>query len=74
MLKDVGSQKVDITIKQLLLMVSLTQKELRKGLLALKVPKVLTPLNAKYLNVNVIQSLMCNVMDQCYIKCWWMEG
>ncbi len=39
-LKDVGSQKVDIIIKQLLLMVSSTRKELRKGLLIPKVPKV----------------------------------
>jgi hypothetical protein len=46
MVKDVGSQKVDITIEQLMAMVLLAQRELRKGLLTPKVPKVPTPLNA----------------------------
>ncbi len=45
-MKDVGSQKVNITIRQLVAMVSLVQRELRKGLLTPKVPKVPTPLNA----------------------------
>jgi ABC-type phosphate/phosphonate transport system ATPase subunit len=44
--KDVGLQKTNITIRQLVAMVSSTQKELRKWLLAPKVPKVPTPLNA----------------------------
>jgi hypothetical protein len=46
MVKDVGSQKVNITIEQLVTMVLLTRRELRKGLSTLKVPKVPTPLNA----------------------------
>jgi hypothetical protein len=45
-LKDVGSQKADIAIGQLVAMVPSTRRELRKGLLTPKVPKVLTPLNA----------------------------
>jgi len=44
--KDVGSQKADITIGQLVAMVPSTQRELRKGLSTSKVPKVPTPLNA----------------------------
>jgi hypothetical protein len=44
--KDVGSQKANITIRQLVVMVPLVRKELKKGLSALKVPKVPTPLNA----------------------------
>jgi hypothetical protein len=43
--KDVGSQKVDMTIGQLVAMVPSIQKELRNGLLAPKIPKVPTPLN-----------------------------
>jgi len=42
--KDVGSQKTDITIGQLVAMVSSGQRELRKGLSTPKVPKVPTPL------------------------------
>jgi len=44
--KDVGLQKVDITIGLLVAMVSITQRVLRKGLSTPKVPKVPTPLNA----------------------------
>jgi hypothetical protein len=44
--KDVGSQKADITIGQLVAMVPLARRELRKGLSTPKVPKVPTPLNA----------------------------
>jgi hypothetical protein len=44
--KDVGSQKADITIGQLVAMVPSTRRELRKGLSTPKVPKVRTPLNA----------------------------
>ncbi len=43
--KDVGSQKVDFTIGQLVVMVLSTWRELKKGLLTPKVPKVPTPLN-----------------------------
>jgi hypothetical protein len=46
MVKDVGSQKVDITIGQLLAMVLLARRKLRKGLSISKIPKVPTPLNA----------------------------
>ncbi len=46
MVKDVGSQKVDITIGQLVAMVSSPQRELKKGLSTPKVPKVPSPLNA----------------------------
>ncbi|KAH8932644.1 hypothetical protein BDL97_19G084500 [Sphagnum fallax] len=44
--KDVGSQKADITIGQLVAMVPSARRELRKGLSTPKVPKVPTPLNA----------------------------
>jgi len=44
--KDVGLLKANITIGQLVVMVPLARRELRKGLLAPKVPKILTPLNA----------------------------
>jgi hypothetical protein len=44
--KDVGLQKADITIGQLVAMVPSVQRELRKGLSTPKVPKVPTPLNA----------------------------
>jgi len=44
--KDVGSQKTDITIGQLVAMVPSARRELRKGLSTPKVPKVPTPLNA----------------------------
>jgi len=44
--KDVGSQKADITIGQLVAMVPSTRRELRKRLSTPKVPKVSTPLNA----------------------------
>jgi len=46
MVKDVGSQKVNITIGQLVTMVPSTQRELRKGLSTLKIQKIPTPLNA----------------------------
>jgi hypothetical protein len=44
--KDVGSQKADITIGQLVAMMPSARRELRKGLSTPKVPKVPTPLNA----------------------------
>jgi hypothetical protein len=44
--KDVGSQKVDITIGQLVAMVPLARRELKKGYSRPKVPKVPSPLNA----------------------------
>jgi len=43
--KDVGLQKADITIGPLVAMVSSARRELKKGLLAPKVPKAPTPLN-----------------------------
>ncbi len=46
MVTDVGSQKANITIGQLVAMVPSTRRELRKGLSTPKVPKVPTPLNA----------------------------
>jgi len=46
MVKDVGSKKTDITTRQLVAMVSSIRREFKKGLSTLKVPKVLTPLNA----------------------------
>jgi len=47
------------------------RRELKKRLSTPKVPKVPTPLNviAVELSVNVIRSLMCNVMDKCCAKC-----
>jgi hypothetical protein len=44
--KDVGSQKADITIGQLVAMVLSALRELRKGLPTPKVPKIPSPLNA----------------------------
>jgi hypothetical protein len=44
--KDVGAQKANITIEQLVAMVPLARRELRKRLSTPKVPKVPTPLNA----------------------------
>jgi len=44
--KDVGSQKANITIRQLVVIVSSIRRELTKGLLKPKAPKVPTPLNA----------------------------
>jgi len=46
LVKDVGLQKVDITIGQLVAMAPSARRELRKGLSTPKVPKVPTPLNA----------------------------
>jgi hypothetical protein len=43
--KDVGSQKANITIGQLVAMVPSTRRELKKGLSTPKVPKIPTPLN-----------------------------
>ncbi len=44
-MKDVGSHNANITIGQLVAMVPSARRELRKGLLTPKVPKVPTPLN-----------------------------
>ncbi|CAK9190886.1 unnamed protein product [Sphagnum troendelagicum] len=62
MVKDVGSQKADITIGQLVAMVPLTQRELRKGLSTPKVPKVPTPLNAIAVEreCDLIIDVQCN--------------
>ncbi len=46
MVKDVGLQKANIIIGQLVGMVSLVRRELKKGLLTPKVLKVPSPLNA----------------------------
>jgi len=46
MVKDVGFQKADITIGQLVAMVPSARRELRKGLSTPKIPKVPTSLNA----------------------------
>ncbi len=59
--KDVGSQKANITIGQLITMVLLAWKELRKGLSTLKIPKVPTPLNA------IIAQCECDPI--IYVKC-----
>jgi hypothetical protein len=45
MVKDVGSQKADITIGQLVVMVPSARRKLKKGLSTLKVLKLPTPLN-----------------------------
>ncbi len=47
MVKDLGSQKANITIGQLVPMVLSARRELRKGLSTSKIPKVPTPLNVK---------------------------
>ncbi len=62
MMKDVKSQKVDITIGQLVAVVPSTRKELRKGLLALKGPKVPTLLNAITIEheCDLIIDVQCN--------------
>ncbi len=46
MVKDVGSQNAYITIRQLVVMLSSTWSELKKGLSTPKIPKAPTPLNA----------------------------
>jgi hypothetical protein len=45
-MKDMGSKKTEITIRQLVAMVSLARRELRRGLSTPKVLKVPMPLNA----------------------------
>jgi len=68
--KDVGSQKADITIGQLVAMVPSVQRELRKGLSIPKVPKVPTPLNAiavehecdPIIDVQCNGSVLCGVL------------
>jgi hypothetical protein len=68
--KDVGSQKADITIGQLVVMVSSAQRELRKGLSTPKVPKVPSPLNAiaaececdPIIDVQCNGSVLCGVL------------
>jgi hypothetical protein len=46
MVKDVGSQKANITIRQLMAMVPSARRDLRKGLSTPKVPKIPSPSNA----------------------------
>jgi hypothetical protein len=60
--KDVGSQKADITIGQLVAMVPSARRELRKGLSTPKVPKVPTPLNAIVVEreSDLIIDVQCN--------------
>jgi len=60
--KDVGSQKADITIGQLVAMVSSARRELRKWLSTPKVPKVPTPLNAiaAERECDLIINVQCN--------------
>jgi hypothetical protein len=60
--KDVGSQKADITIGQLVAMVPSARRELRKGLSTPKVPKVPSPLNAiaAERECDLIINVQCN--------------
>jgi len=60
--KDVGLQKANITIGQLVVMVSSVRKELRKRLSTPKVPKVPTPLNAIAVKreCDLIIDVQCN--------------
>jgi hypothetical protein len=60
--KDVGLQKANITIGQLVVMVSSVRKELRKRLSTPKVPKVPTPLNviAVKRECDLIIDVQCN--------------
>ncbi len=62
MVKDVGLQKANITIGQLVVMVSSVRKELRKRLSTPKVPKVPTPLNAIVVKreCDLIIDVQCN--------------
>jgi len=62
MVKDVGSQKADITIGQLVVIVPSVRRELRKGLSTPKVPKVPTPLNAvaTECECDLIIDVQCN--------------
>ncbi len=62
MVKDVGLQKANITIGQLVVMVSSVRKELRKRLSTPKVPKVPTPLNviAVKRECDLIIDVQCN--------------
>ncbi len=62
MVKDVGLQKANITIGQLVVMVSSVRKELRKRLSTPKVPKVPTPLNAIAVKreCDLIIDVQCN--------------
>ncbi len=57
-----GFQKADITFGQLVAMVSSTRRELKKGLLATKVPKVPLPLNAIVVKreCDLIIDVQCN--------------
>jgi hypothetical protein len=67
MVKDVGSLKADITIRQLVVMVPSVRKELRKGLSTLKVPKVPTPLNTITVErkCDSIIDVQCNKLMLC---------
>jgi len=70
MVKDVGSQKADIAVGQLVAIVPLVRKELKKGLLTPKVPKVCAPLSVivverecdLIINVQCIEILLCEVL------------
>jgi hypothetical protein len=67
--KDVGSQRANITIKQLVAMVASAWKELRKGLSTPKVPKVPTPLNAIVVECecDLIIDVQCNGSILCRV-------
>jgi len=67
--KDVASQKTDITIGQLVAMVPSTRRELEKGLSTPKVPKVPTPLNAIVAKheCDLIIDVQCNGSMLCEV-------
>ncbi len=67
MVKDVGTQKANITIEQLVAMVPSIRRELRKGLSTPKVPKVPTPLNAiaAECECDLIIDVQCNGSVLC---------
>ncbi len=67
MVKDVGSQKANITIGQLVVMVPSVRSELRKGLSTPKIPKVPTPLNAitAECECDLIIDVQCNGLVLC---------
>jgi hypothetical protein len=67
--KDVGSQKVNITIGQLMAMVPSAQRELKKGLSTPKVPKVPSPLNAitTECECDLIIDVQCNGSVLCEV-------
>jgi hypothetical protein len=67
MVKDVGSRKADITIRQLMVMVPLAQRELKKGLSTPKVLKVPSPFNVitTKRECDPIIDVQCNGLVLC---------